>query len=301
MRGKTSVGSERLRHSALIIALSFSVAAAAACGGSFTTPSGASAGRTGATITGTLASSNGSAQSTLAVASAMTVSVVGTSISVSIDGSGHFVLTGVPGGDIQLHFKGSGVDATTTLPAVQTTESITITVTVSGSNAVIDSDTREDDGSSDGNSQLQLEGRIDAVPPVTAAGTFDIGGTIVETSASTTFVNGGATASFADLVPGIRVHVSGSADGTKLRATRVDIQNTDATLPIVVNGTVSAFTGTAAAFQFTVDGTIVKGGTATSFTGSSAFSDLANGKRVEVKAAPGNGFVTATSIHVNPN
>jgi hypothetical protein len=38
---------------------------------------------------------------------------------------------------------------------------------------------------------------------------------------------------------------------------------------------------------------------ATGFTGKSAFTDLANGVRVEVKGEPATGFVTPESIHVN--
>jgi hypothetical protein len=99
----------------------------------------------------------------------------------------------------------------------------------------------------------------------------------------------------------MRVHVAGTPSGDTLVASTVMIQNTNATLPTALNGTVSLFTGTASSFSFTVNGTIVKGDATTAFTGNSSFGDLVNGKRVEVKAVPGNGFVTATSIHVNKN
>ncbi len=78
------------------------------------------------------------------------------------------------------------------------------------------------------------------MPPVAAAGTFVIDGKVVETNAKTTFTNGSATsATFADLALGVRVHVSGTAEGTKLLASRVEIQNTNATLPVIVNGTIA--------------------------------------------------------------
>jgi hypothetical protein len=278
---------------------------AAACGSSsMTSPSGS-----GATIIGSVAtasvstlsagrtiSSVGGSSSAFG-ASGLKVTVVGSNAAAMVDGNGQFTLTHVGSGDVVLRFDGPGVAATVTVPAVQDGQTVTIVVSVSGSTAELDSDDRE----SDNGGQMQLEGRIDALPPIAAAGTFVIGTRIVETNGSTTFVNGGATAAFANLAVGVRVHVSGTADGLKLLATRVDIQNTDATLPVIINGTVAALTGTQASYQFTVDGTVVKGDSTTSFTANSAFTDLANGRRVEVKGLPGNGFVTATSIHVNPN
>jgi hypothetical protein len=227
----------------------------------------------------------------------VTVSVVGSNTQVTVDGTNHFTLQNVPGGDVVLRFQGPGLDSTVTVPAVQSGQTITITVSIANGLAQLDSDDR----SGTSGSLEQLEGRIDSLPPVTAAGTFVVDGTVVETNAKTTFTNGGANATFADLALGIRVHVAGTADGAKILAVTVDIQNTDATLPVIVNGIVAGFSGTAASFQFTVDGTLVKGNTTTTFSGNSAFADLANGRRVEVKGQPGNGFVLATSIHVNPN
>ncbi len=66
-----------------------------------------------------------------------------------------------------------------------------------------------------------------------------------------------------------------------------------------LNGIVSAFTGTATAFQFAVDGRLVKGDGQTEFFGNSRFSDLANGARVEVKGAQRDAFVYANRIKVN--
>jgi hypothetical protein len=277
-----------------------------ACGGSWIAPSGS-----GATINGSITSLTSSSVALEAPLSGpsdtaaaedgssagLTVSVVGATTQVTVDGSNHFTLEHVPGGDVVLRFQGPGLNSTVTVPAVQDGQTITITVSVTNGLAELDSDDR----SSISGSLEQLEGRIDSLPPVAAAGTFDIDNTIVETNAKTTFTNGGATATFADLALGIRVHVAGTADGAKLLASSVDIQNTNATLPIIVNGMVTGLSGTAASFQFTVDGTLVKGNSTTTFTGNSTFADLANGSRVEVKGEPGNAFVLATSIHVNPN
>jgi Domain of unknown function (DUF5666) len=65
-------------------------------------------------------------------------------------------------------------------------------------------------------------------------------------------------------------------------------------------GTISALTGTASAFQFTVGSQLVKGDAATSFLGHSnttkAFADLKNGATVEVKGVQRTGFVQASRI-----
>jgi len=289
----------RIVGSALIIGS----AAFTACSGSMTAPS-----FSGATINGSIMSVTSAVETPLSGPSdetanageapaGMTVSVVGSNTQATVDGSNHFTLQNVPGGDVVLRFLGPGTDSTVTLPAVQDGQTITITVSIANGLAQLNSDDR----SSTTGSLEQLEGRIDSLPPVTAAGTFDVDGTVVETNTNTTFTNGGASATFAALALGIRVHVAGTADGAKILAASVDIQNTDATLPVIVNGIVAGFSGTAAAFQFTVDGTLVKGNATTTFSGNSAFSDLANGRRVEVQGQPGNGFVLATSIHVNPN
>jgi hypothetical protein len=269
----------------------------AACSSSSTSPSGSGATINGSIATGLTAQrvTSGPSPAAFPSSDSLKVTVVGSTMSTSVDGNGHFTLSHVPSGDVVLRFDGTGTSATVTVSSVQDGQTVTIVVSVRGNTAELDSDDRQGDT----NGQQQLEGRIDSMPPVSAANTFVIDGTIVETNGSTTFVNGSTTAAFADLAVGVRVHVSGTADGAKLLATRIEIQNTNSTLPIVVNGTVSSLTGTAAAFQFTVDGTVVKGDATTSFIGNSAFTDLANGARVEVKGIPQNGFVLATTVHVN--
>jgi hypothetical protein len=66
-----------------------------------------------------------------------------------------------------------------------------------------------------------------------------------------------------------------------------------------VNGILSNFTGTSDAFEFMVNGQLVKGDAQTEFFGNSHFSELANGQRVEVKGSQRVGFVYAVRIHVN--
>jgi hypothetical protein len=81
-----------------------------------------------------------------------------------------------------------------------------------------------------------------------------------------------------------------------------DSRNPDAgQLPI--NGSVEGLTGTAAAFQFTVNGYTIHGDALTAFYGdgsaSDSFVDLKNGMRVEVKATARDGGLYAFRLHLN--
>jgi len=78
------------------------------------------------------------------------------------------------------------------------------------------------------------------------------------------------------------------------------VQNFNTSVPVNLEGTVSGLTGTAAAFQFTVDGRTVKGDATTEFKGggkSPSFADLANGDDVHVKGTQREGFVQAERIN----
>jgi hypothetical protein len=304
-----------VRYAFLMLILAAGVTA---CSSSMTSPS------TGATITGSVLSSSpasepaeqpaleespadgaaadDSAADEAAADSApavLIVKVVGGKGEATVDASGNFTLTGVPAGNVVLRFQGTGVNATVTIPSVEDGQSITIVVSIrSGAE---EAELENDDRSGTAGGLRQLEGRVDAIPPVTAAGAFVVDGKTVVTNANTVFTEHGSTATFADVAVGMRVHVAGTPAGDTLVASTVMIQNTNATLPTSINGTVQGFIGIATGFSFTVNGTLVKGDATTTFNGNSSFGDLANGKRVEVKAVPGNGFVTATSIHVNKN
>jgi hypothetical protein len=70
-----------------------------------------------------------------------------------------------------------------------------------------------------------------------------------------------------------------------------------------VNGNVEGLTGSASAFQFTVNGLTIKGDAQTQFYGdgsqSDSFGDLKNGMRVEVKATARDGGLYAFRLHLN--
>jgi hypothetical protein len=168
---------------------------------STSTPVSAAPSTPGATIRGSVEGSSG-----------LTVQVLGTSVSSPVDASHQFLLAGVPPGDRQLRFSGSGVDAQLAVTGVQMNETIELAVIVSGTSA--------------------------------------------------------------KLAP-----------------------ESQAALP--VNGRISGFIGTPAAFQFQIGDRLIKGDAVTEFFGNTVFADIANGREAEVKGLPRTGFVYAIRLHVN--
>ena len=241
------------------------------------------------------ASTNGAGSGSTAgnIPAGLTITVVGTNNTAVVSANGSFTINGVPAGNVTLRLNGPGWQALISLLELQTGQIVTITITLEGSSASLDSDVRK------GPAGEQLEGRVESLPPTTPANTFVVAGRTVTTSNATNYVMNGQTATFADLAIGQRVHVKGQPGPTSLLATWVMIQNTNVEIPSNWNGNVSEFTGTASAFQFKVNGQLIKGDSLTVFFGNSSFSELANGKRVEVKGEMKDGFVYATRIHVN--
>jgi hypothetical protein len=244
----------------------------------------------GAIIQGTVLGASASARSADSTGGSMTVSVVGTNITVSVGLTGQFTIT-VPSGDITLKFHGAGGDATLQIVQVKEGDTITITVTIQGTTAATETETR-----ASADHQQQVEGRIEAID--TAAKSLVVGGKTILTNTSTVLRHGNDSYSFADLQVGWRVHVAGTPATGGVLASTIEVQNTNGDIQVNVNGTVQALQGTASAFQFTVDGRLVKGDTATAFT-KGAFASLHNGSRVEVKGQQQNGYVYAKTIHVN--
>jgi len=288
------------RHLTVLTLLILAAFGAAVCGDSPTEPSSASS----VTVNGNIVSfanagagsqnSSTSSVSSVTVPAGIRITIVGTNIAVDVTGDGTFTLKNVPSGNVVLQITGPGVNATITLNDLQTGQTVTITVNVNGATADIDSDRRSKGG------EEQLEGRVESLPPTTPAGDFLVAGRMVRTNATTTFRRGDDSAgTFADLVLGYRVHIKGTAVAGVLVAREVKIQNTNTETGLNINGDVSLFSGTIAAFQFNVGSRLVKGDANTEFFGNSAFNELANGKRVEVKGSQRDGFVYATRMKVN--
>lgn len=223
------------------------------------------------------------------------VSVAGTNISAAVDAVGKFSLKNVPPGNAELRFTWPGASSSLGLTDLQGGQEVTIAVSLSGSTVTLESDHRSL------GSEVQLEGRVEDLPAA-PANSLIVAGQAVTTNSSTTYWLQGSPAAFADLAIGQRVHVKGQAAGTgataSLLAREVKIQNTNTGVGLNFNGLVSNFSGDATAFQFEVNGQLIKGDSATEFFGNSEFAYLMNGAEVEVKASPRTGFVYAARIHV---
>jgi len=284
--------------SAFIIVIAISLAA---CSGKSMTSSPVApdapvvASSASATLSGTVGSGSGvGLASTTAGTAGTTVSVVGSNESTTVDATGRFRLVITPSGNVQLKINGPGVDSTATVGTVTAGDTIEITITITGGAAEI-----ADSDRATGQSR-EIEGRVEAVPPVTAAGTFKVAGKTITTNGSTVFKRGDLTASFADVLLGSRVHVKAApTTGTVITATEVNIQNQQTQLPVELNGTISGFSGTASSFSFDIAGRHVLGDASTDFNGNSTFADMKNGSRAEVKAEYRANALWATRIHVN--
>jgi hypothetical protein len=277
-------------------------AMAAACGKSPTGPSNGTGSPSGsaAIISGSVLGAGSSSLTSAGIGHAttgLTVTIVGTSVTATVDGAGRFTLEATNAGDLQLRFTGPGIDATIALADVRPSESISLVIAIAGSTATVETVTRTGAG------EAELEGRVESLPPTMPAGTFRVAGKAVTTDASTRFEQGGATRALADLEVGMRVHVKGNATGDGVAATSVRIQNTNTGIPVNVNGVVDSLTGDATSFEFRIGSRVVKGDTSTQWFGDGeapdSFASLEEGSRVEVKGEQRDGYIYAVRIHIN--
>jgi uncharacterized protein DUF5666 len=280
-------------------------ASTVACGGSMsaTGPSGTS--RNGAVISGrvtmtgsaaTVATTTPLALLVLPVvpmagsaASTVTVTVVGTGASTTIDGSGSFTLDNVPPGSVQLRFQGRGADATLTISGIEANDHISIAVTLNGNNARLDK--REKTGGSNGN---EVNGRIDSIDA--AAHTLRADGMTVIVQSSTIIRHGNRTFAFADLRVGDHIEAKGTRNGTTLTASEIKVETgDDEDDDNELRGAVSALAGTCPVVSFTVAGTKVVTTATTRFEDGSC-SGLKNDLRVEVEGTRAGDTLTATKV-----
>ena len=253
-------------------------------------------GATAAQVAGTWSSSPAGYASAGAPLAAMTAHVVGTSISSPVGPGGGFSLEGVPAGAVQLRFVGSGVDASVGLSPVQAGDVVSVLVSVAGTTAAVQCESRNAGG------KVELEGRIESVTQVDAS--LVVAGWTVTTNTLTVFRDGNnATKAFADLAVGQRVHVKGMLGADAVVADSVLIQNTNAAVPVNVNGIVDELSGSAASFEFLIGGRKIKGDSTTVLYGDSGgslpFAALKDGLRVEVKGEMRDAHVFALRIHIN--
>jgi hypothetical protein len=160
-----------------LLAAGLSVATVACGGGSSSvtgpdTPAAAVPPAAGATIAGTVQSGAASSPEIGASSvSGLRVSVSGTALQTTTDGSGRFTLSGVPSGRVELRFEGPGVDARLELDGVQSGQTVTVTVRVTGSSA-----SKIEDGS-----EVVLRAKVDSV----GSSSLVVGGRTVRVDAST--------------------------------------------------------------------------------------------------------------------
>lgn len=304
--------------------LLWTLSLAAACGKALpTSPTPAAAATNSvsaavaATISGGISGTGGglSLQSVPQATSGITVSVVGTTISSTLDGNGRFRLLNVAPGNITLQFSGAGVNATVTVGTVTAGDTIEITVALktNGTSAEIeDSDRRHDD-------EREIEGIVTSV----GAGSFVVAGKTVTVTPATTYKLNGHTGLATDVAAGARVHVKGTATATGVIATDVFIQiAANAPVPGAGNGNgsghgdddadddesddddanefeatglVSALGGTCPSITFTLNATRLSTSASTRFV--LACSSVANGVRVEVKGTRrADGSVAVTRV-----
>ena len=146
------------------------------------------------------------------------MTVNGTSLGTTVDGNGRFTLNNVPGGNVQLHFSGSGVDATITLSGISDRDQIDIEVSVNGTDAHVDHEQRRS-----GDGRTELDGSITAINSV--ARTITVGTTTVSVPTTANIHGGTGVLAFADLKVGQQVEVHATTSGSTLTASEVNIED----------------------------------------------------------------------------
>jgi hypothetical protein len=234
----------------------------------------------GATINGSVtgAALSGGTHGLMSLAgTGLTVTVVGTELAALIDASGHFVLSNVPAGDVQLKFSGPGTDATVTVSGVNGGEEIQLVISLNGNQASVQNLMR-------GDRKVEIEGLV-------ASGTcasFVVNGTTITTNTATVFQRG----TCASVTTGAKVEVKGThqADGSVL-ATHVKLDDEDDG-DFELEGAITAFTGCS---SFTVNGTVVTTNAATQFK-HGVCGDIQMGAKVEVKGTRSGDVFLATRV-----
>jgi len=258
-----------------------------------------------ATISGTIVGVS-SPSSVRAQAVTLTVTVTGSGSSSSVDGSGHFTLTNVPAGHVDLHFMGTGVDAHLGLDNVPDHATVVITVRVNGNDARLEDEHRGDDNDENDdndNGAAEVSGTAGSFSGTCAAHnlSFLVGATKVTTNASTLFKDGTCES----LKTGSHLEVKGArqTDGSILAASvESDDENDDDDQEneVELNGAIVAgsIAGACSAnsLSFRVGSTTVKTNAATEFKDVSCAS-LKAGDSVEVKGTrQSDASVTASRV-----
>ena len=252
--------------------------------------------------------------------STVTVTIVGTDVSTTVDGGGNFTLTGVPPGTVQLRFQGQGADATLTISGVEADDRLQITVTLNGNSARLDGREKTSGGNGNGNGNngngnngngVDVNGRIASIDD--GARTLRVNGTTVLVTGSTVIRHGNRTLRFSDLRVGDHVQVKGARNGSMVTASEVKVEqggnggddddgddddddDRDDVVRTELRGTVSLLTGLCPGLTMTIAGSRVVTNAATRFQDVTC-GTLRNEMRVVVEGIRRNdGSVLATKI-----
>ncbi len=245
-------------------------------------------GAAGATISGVVSFEGAST-------AGMTVSVAGTTLVAPVDSSGHFSLTAVPSGDIELRFSGGAIDTSLAIAGVTDNDQIQLAVTVDGAASTVTSSQLT---SSD---RIEVKGVIASLSGACPDLTFTVNGFQAVTNASTRFED----APCSGVQTGTKVEVKGTrqANGSIL-ARKVDVDGVgpDVRPEVKVDGTVSGLSGACPDRTFTVAGTAIVTNSATRFEDGTC-ATLQAGTPVQVKGTrQPNGSVLASHVDIdNPN
>jgi hypothetical protein len=235
------------------------------------------------------------------------VEVVGTDLTTTVGPDGQFALRGIPPRTVELRFTGTGTNAKVTIRDVVANEQIVVRISVHGSTAVIESETR---GNSD-HTRAEVNGVIDSLTGTPAAFEFKVGSRVVRGDAQTTFFgDGNRSDSFDDLKNGARVEVKGQQRDGFVYAERIHVNggngdgddgdddgddNDDAN-EFETDGAVSGLNGSCPTLAFSVNGASIFTDGSTTFKHGPC-SQLGNGDRVEVRGTQqADGRVRASKV-----
>jgi hypothetical protein len=258
-------------------------------------PSGATA-----TLQGTVVLGSGSAQlrqrSGIGLGG-VTVHAVGTNRSATTDGSGHFSLTEIPAGSVELEFDRADIHARGQV--VLTSGSHSMTFAIVGARAV---------PTPGGHAGEEIEGLVQAIDP--GAGTLTVldqrlGAVRVVADGDTLVRRGDASIPLSQIAVGMRVHVKALAqdDGTYL-ATEILLQNENVGGMREVSGSVASVDSGAGSFVVDAGGTsiVVETDGHTDYKkrgGPASFADVIAGASVEVKGIlQADGHVLARKVQI---